>query len=59
MSEEKTKGYTRCVEFLDDTDVVNLPNNSKIFIWDIVGSYLRITLTIGTEKISTVLLRNA
>ena len=27
---EKTKGYTRCVECLDDTDAVNLPNNSKI-----------------------------
>jgi hypothetical protein len=27
---EKTKGYTRCVECLDDTDAVQLPNNSKI-----------------------------
>jgi hypothetical protein len=27
---EKTKGYTGCVECLDDTDVVQLPNNSKI-----------------------------
>ena len=27
---EKTKGYTGCVECLDDTDAVNLPNNSKI-----------------------------
>ena len=30
LSSEKTKGYTRCVECLDDTDVVNLSNNSKI-----------------------------
>ena len=30
MFREKTKGYTRCVECLDDTDAVNLPNNSKI-----------------------------
>ena len=30
LFEEKTKGYTRCVECLDDTDAVNLPNNSKI-----------------------------
>ena len=30
LSEEKTKGYTRCVECLDDADAVNLPNNSKI-----------------------------
>ena len=30
LSGEKTKGYTRCVECLDDTDAVNLPNNSKI-----------------------------
>ena len=30
LSEEKTKGYTGCVECLDDTDAVNLPNNSKI-----------------------------
>ena len=30
LSGEKTKGYTGCVEFLDDTDAVNLPNNSKI-----------------------------
>ena len=30
LSEEKTKGYTRCVECLDNTDAVNLPNNSKI-----------------------------
>jgi hypothetical protein len=30
LSGEKTKGYTRCVECLDDTNVVNLPNNSKI-----------------------------
>ena len=59
LSREKTKGYTRCVECLDDTDAVNLPNNSKIVIWDTVGSYLRITLTVGIKKISTVLLRNA
>ena len=26
---EKTKGYTGCVECLDNTDVVNLPNNSR------------------------------
>ena len=30
LSGEKTKGYTRCVECLDNTDVVNLPNNSKV-----------------------------
>ena len=30
LSGEKTKGYTRFVECLDDTDAVNLPNNSKI-----------------------------
>ena len=30
LSGEKTKGYTRCVECLDDTDTVNLPNNLKI-----------------------------
>ena len=30
LSREKTKGYTGCVECLDDTDAVNLPNNSKI-----------------------------
>ena len=30
LSEEKTKGYTGCVECLDDTDTVNLLNNSKI-----------------------------
>ena len=55
LSGEKTKGYTGCVECLDDTDAVNLPNNSKIVY---MGLH-RITLTIGTEKISTVLLRNA
>ena len=27
---EKIKGYTGCVECLDDTDTVNLPNNSNI-----------------------------
>jgi hypothetical protein len=27
---EKTKGYTGCVECLDDTDAVHLPENSKI-----------------------------
>ena len=27
---EKTKGYTGCVECLDDTNAVYLPNNSKI-----------------------------
>ena len=27
---EKIKGYTECVECLDDTDAVNLSNNSKI-----------------------------
>ena len=26
LSREKTKGYTRCVECLDDTDAVHLPN---------------------------------
>ena len=31
----------------------------RLFIWDTVGSYLRITLTIGIEKIWTGLLRNA
>ena len=30
LSGEKTKGYTGCVECLDDTDAVNPPNNSKI-----------------------------
>ena len=30
LSGEKTKGYTGCVKCLDDTDAVNLPNNSKI-----------------------------
>ena len=30
LSGEKTKCYTRCVEFLDDTDAVHLPKNSKI-----------------------------
>ena len=30
MSEEKTKGYTRCVEYLNDIDAVHLPKNSKI-----------------------------
>ena len=30
QSEEKTKDYTGCVKCLDDTDAVNLPNNSKI-----------------------------
>ena len=30
LSGEKTKGYTECVECLNDTDVLNLPNNSKI-----------------------------
>ena len=30
LSREKTKGYTRCVECLDNTNAVNLPNNSKI-----------------------------
>ena len=30
LSGEKTKGYTGCVECLDNTDAVNLPNNSKI-----------------------------
>ena len=30
LSGEKTKGYTGCVECLDDTDAVNLSNNSKI-----------------------------
>jgi hypothetical protein len=30
LSREKTKGYTRCVKCLDDTDAVQLPNNSKI-----------------------------
>ena len=30
LSGEKTKDYTGCVECLDDTDAVNLPNNLKI-----------------------------
>ena len=30
LSGEKRKCYTRCVKCLDDTDVVHLPNNSKI-----------------------------
>lgn len=30
LSGEKTKGYTGCVECLDDTDVVHLPSNSKM-----------------------------
>jgi hypothetical protein len=30
LSREKTKGYTGCVKCLDDTDAVQLPNNSKI-----------------------------
>jgi hypothetical protein len=30
LSGEKTKGYTRCVECLDDTNAVHLPKNSKI-----------------------------
>ena len=30
LSGEKTKGYARCVECLDDTDAVHLPKNSKI-----------------------------
>ena len=30
LSEEKTKGYTRCVECLDDPNVVHLTKNSKI-----------------------------
>jgi hypothetical protein len=30
LSREKTKGYTGCVECLDDTDAIQLPNNSKI-----------------------------
>ena len=30
LSGEKTKGYTGCVECLDNTDAVNLLNNSKI-----------------------------
>ena len=30
LSGEKTKGYTGCVECLDDTDVVHLLKNSKI-----------------------------
>ena len=30
LSGEKTKGYTGCVECLDDTDAVNLSNNLKI-----------------------------
>ena len=28
LSGEKTKGYTGCVECLDDTDAVNLPNDT-------------------------------
>ena len=32
LSEEKTKGYTGCVECLDDTDAVHLPKNSKILM---------------------------
>ena len=34
---EKTKGYTRCVECLDDTDAVNLSNNSKIVYMGLKG----------------------
>ena len=30
LSREKTKDYIECVECLDDTDAVNLKNNSKI-----------------------------
>jgi hypothetical protein len=30
LSGEKTQGYTICVECLDDTEAVHLPNNSKI-----------------------------
>ena len=30
LFEEKTKGYTGCVECLDNTDAVHLPKNSKI-----------------------------
>ena len=30
LSREKTKGYTGCVECLDDIDAVHLPKNSKI-----------------------------
>jgi len=30
LSREETKGYTTCVECLDNTDAVHLPKNSKI-----------------------------
>jgi hypothetical protein len=30
LSGEKTKGYTRCVECLDDIDAVHLPENKKM-----------------------------
>jgi hypothetical protein len=53
------KGYTGCVECLDDTGVVNLPNNSKIIYMGHHRFLRRITLTAGIEKISTVLLTNA
>jgi hypothetical protein len=34
LSGEKTKGYTRCVECLDDTDAVHLPKNKKMAYMD-------------------------
>ena len=48
---EKTKGYTRCVECLDDIDAVHLPKNSKIIYIGYHRFYLRITLNAGTKKI--------
>ena len=59
LSREKTKGYTGCVECLDNTNAVNLPNNSKIVYMGHRRFLPRITLTAGTKKISTILLRNA
>ena len=59
LSGEKTNGYTRCVECLDDTDEVHLPKNSKIVYMGHHRFLPWITLTAGIEKISTVLLRNA
>jgi hypothetical protein len=48
LSGKKTKGYTRCVECLDDSDVVHLPKNSKI-VYMGHHRYLKITLTAGTQ----------
>ena len=45
LSGQKTKGYTGCVECLDDTDAVNLPNNSKIVYMGHCGGINPYTLT--------------